>query len=333
MAICTETLSSGINLPARSVVLPSIMKGPPGKMRLLEASTAHQIFGRAGRPQFDTQGYVYVLAHEDDVRIARWKQKFDQIPEGTKDPGLLKAKKAMERKRPRRRDSEQYWNEPQFQKLVAAPAGKLHSRGPLPWRLLAYMLDASPEVDLIRKLVGKRLMDSKHLELGQRELDRMLLTLHRGGYVRLEPEPPGKDEAPPVPEQKKTPLVLEWNSAVGAGRSRPPPPPYRPVLAHPTAELAKLALFRSSQSALRHFPRQSTGHRQPCRAHAGVGERAGVAALGGPLRPRAQAGRVAARPAGHHPARRPVAQPWAGHDGRTGRAAQRRSGSAASHLR
>ena len=205
VAICTETLSSGINLPARSVVLPSIMKGPPGKMRLLEASTAHQIFGRAGRPQFDTQGYVYVLAHEDDVRIARWKQKFDQIPEGTKDPGLLKAKKAMERKRPRRRDSEQYWNEPQFQKLVAAPSGKLHSRGPLPWRLLAYMLDASPEIDLIRKLVGKRLMDSKHLELGQRELDRMLMTLHRGGYVKLEPEPPGKDEAPPAAEQKKAP--------------------------------------------------------------------------------------------------------------------------------
>ena len=26
------------------------------------------IFGRAGRPQFDSRGYVYALAHEDDVR-------------------------------------------------------------------------------------------------------------------------------------------------------------------------------------------------------------------------------------------------------------------------
>ena len=41
--------------PARSLS-PSIMKGPPGKKKLLDPSTAHQIFGRAGRPQFDTEG-------------------------------------------------------------------------------------------------------------------------------------------------------------------------------------------------------------------------------------------------------------------------------------
>ena len=101
VAVCTETLSAGINLPARSVVLPSIIKGPPEKKKLIEASAAQQIFGRAGRPQFDKQGYVYVLAHEDDVRIARWREKYDQIPEDTKDPGLLQAKKAMKRKMPR----------------------------------------------------------------------------------------------------------------------------------------------------------------------------------------------------------------------------------------
>jgi len=77
VAACTETLSAGINLPARSVVLPNILKGPPGKKKVLDPSTAHQIFGRAGRPQFDSQGYVFVLAHEDDVKIARWRQKYD----------------------------------------------------------------------------------------------------------------------------------------------------------------------------------------------------------------------------------------------------------------
>ena len=86
IAMCTETLSAGINLPARCVVLPSIIKGPPEKKKLLEPSAAHQIFGRAGRPQFDKQGYVYVLAHEDDVRIARWREQYDQIPADTKDP-------------------------------------------------------------------------------------------------------------------------------------------------------------------------------------------------------------------------------------------------------
>ena len=242
VAVCTETLSSGINLPARSVVLPTIMKGPPGKMRVLEPSAAHQIFGRAGRPQFDTEGYVYVLAHEDDVRIARWLEKYNQIPAETKDPGLLKARKALERKRPKRRDSEQYWNQAQFQKLVASPPGKLHSRGPLPWRLLAYMLDASPEIDLIRTLVGKRLMDSRQIELAQRDLDRMLLVLHRGGYVRLEPEPPGR-RASRLRNSRSSPCR---SGTSGSTRSRPRAeiPPYRPALAHPTGELAKLTLFR-----------------------------------------------------------------------------------------
>ncbi len=275
------------------------MKGPPGQEAVIEPSAAHQIFGRAGRPQFDTHGHVYVLAHEDDVRIARWHEQYDKIPEDTKDPGLMKAKKALKRKMPHRRDNEQYWNEAQFQKLVAAPPGKLYSRGPLPWRLLGYMLDASPEIDIIRRLVGKRLMDSTHLESAQKDLERMLLVLHKAGYVRLEPEPepeesgePGATQRVPGGEQEKkaagsggagsgglfsgtapplTPrtqqsstqysvlstknsvLSTQLLSASGsppgtlwvAPSSPPSPPPYRPVLAHPTAELPKLALFRS----------------------------------------------------------------------------------------
>ena len=96
VAICTETLSAGINLPARSVVVPNLMKGPPGKKRVIESSSAHQIFGRAGRPQFDSRGYVFVLAHEDDVKITRWKEKYDQIPEDTKDPGLAQGQEVHE---------------------------------------------------------------------------------------------------------------------------------------------------------------------------------------------------------------------------------------------
>jgi superfamily II DNA/RNA helicase len=253
VAICTETLAAGINLPARSVVLPTMLKGPPGKKRVIEASAAHQIFGRAGRPQFDTHGHVYVLAHEDDVKIARWRQQYDKIPDNTKDPGLMKAKKAMKRKMPHRRDNEQYWNEAQFQKLITAPPGKLYSRGPLPWRLLGYMLDASPEIDIIRRLVGKRLMDSAHLEAAQRDLERMLLVLHKAGYVRLEPEPeePGagsREQGEKQVEGGSPEAVsrgLFSGSALPTAPSSEPPAPYRPVLAHATAELPKLALFRS----------------------------------------------------------------------------------------
>src|SRR5690606_28917350 len=153
-------------------------------------SSAHQMFGRAGRPQYDTQGHVFVLAHEDDVKIQRWREKYDQIPEDTKDPGLRKAKKALKKKMPTRRANQTYWTEAQFEKLRQAPAAKLQSRGEIPWRLLAYMLDSSPEVEPIRALVAKRLVSGKRLEQGLKTLEQMLDTLWRAGYVQLEPPPP-----------------------------------------------------------------------------------------------------------------------------------------------
>lgn len=228
VVICTETLASGINLPARSVVLSSLVKGPFGKQKLIDASSAHQIFGRAGRPQFDAEGYVYVLAHEDDVKILRWKNKYDAIPEDTRDPGLLKAKKALKKKKPSRRENVLYWTEGQYRQLQAAPPGKLYSKGPLPWRLLAYLLRVSPEVAKIRTFLSKRLMDEPRIKSSERALDQMLLTLAAAGFVTLEPEPP----APPP-----------------AGTPPPPPDPdarpYSPLLAKPTAELDKLLIFRS----------------------------------------------------------------------------------------
>ncbi len=235
VTICTETLSAGINLPARSVVVPELLKGPPGEKKLIDPSTAHQIFGRAGRPQFDTQGFVFALAHEDDVKILRWREKYDSIPEDTKDPQLLKAKKALKRKMPTRRTTEQYWSEAQFEQLRAAPPGRLSSRGMLPWRLLAYWLDASPEVDRIRELVGKRLVFGKRLEANQRAVDHMLRTLWTGGYVELEPPPPtaAADSAPPVGQD-----------AAGDGGEAAEGRGYRPHFAHPTPALQKLLLLR-----------------------------------------------------------------------------------------
>ena len=190
VVICTETLAAGINLPARSVVLSSLVKGPFGKQKLVEASIAHQIFGRAGRPQFDDRGFVFALAHEDDVKILRWKEKYDAIPENAKDPGLLKAKKALKRKKPSRRENAQYWAEAQFKQLQAAPPGKLYSKGPLPWRLLAYLIEVSPEIAKIRTIIRKRLMDEPRVRAGEKALDSMLVTLAAGGFVVLESAAP-----------------------------------------------------------------------------------------------------------------------------------------------
>jgi len=189
VCVCTETLSAGINLPARSVILPSLVKGPYGKKKLIDSASAQQIFGRAGRPQYDREGFVYAIAHEDDVKYYRWKLQYDQIPEETKDPNLIRAKKQLKKKMPTRRQGETYWNKEQFQKLVTAPAANLASRGPLPWRLLATMLMQDPQVQPLRDLVGRRLLAPLEIAKGQKELNQMLVTLWTAGFIDLFPKP------------------------------------------------------------------------------------------------------------------------------------------------
>jgi hypothetical protein len=226
--------------------------------------------GRAGRPQFARAGFVYSRAHEDDVKIARWKEKHDTIPEDTKDPNLIKARKRILKKMPTRRKTEQYWNEEQFQKLLEAPPGKLASRGQLPWRLLAYLLALSPDVERIRQVVSNRLMDDKGLAAGQKQLNRMLLTLWAGGFVKLEPEPPPPPEAKPVetPAEEAEPvkekpkpgllgsLILEARAEADPKNKKPrakatagdedsEPDAYQPKQAHATPRLAQLLEFRS----------------------------------------------------------------------------------------
>jgi superfamily II DNA/RNA helicase len=239
VAVCTETLAAGINLPARSVVLTSLVKGPRGKEKLIDASTAHQIFGRAGRPQFDDRGFVFALAHEDDVRILRWKEKYDAIPEDTRDPALIKAKKALKKKKPSRRENAVYWSESQFQQLQSAQPGKLYSKGPMPWRLLSYLLKLSPEVARVRTVLRKRLMDEARIKASEKALDRMLLTLAERGFVTLEPPLPSE------PAALAAGLDAPHPAANAAGSPIQVPPDYQIVRAVATPALDTLLVFRS----------------------------------------------------------------------------------------
>jgi superfamily II DNA/RNA helicase len=245
VVVCTETLASGINLPARSVVLGSLAKGPAGKQKLIDASTAQQIFGRAGRPQFDDRGYVISLAHEDDVRILRWKEKFDQIPETTKDPTLLRAKKDLKRKKPTRTDGRLYWSEGQFKQLQAAPPGKLYSKGNIPWRLLAYLLKLSPEVSRIRGFLRKRLMDQPRIEAAERHLERMLLALAESGFVTLEPDPKIAVAAPDAPKPEGDVLRTLGLLGVDTTQFTEAKPQAPIVMAHATPKLDEMLVFRS----------------------------------------------------------------------------------------
>lgn len=216
--VCTETLAAGINLPARSVILPSLLKGPRGKKKLVEIASAQQIFGRAGRPQYDDRGYVFALAHEDDVKISRWKEKYDSIPEDTKDPGLLRARKQLKKKMPKRRTEEAYWSEQQFLQLQQAESANLVSRGRLPWRLLAYLLGKEPHVEPLREMVSRRLLNQKGIEEAQRDLNRMLITLWSAGYLELDPKPrPAAPKAEP-----NVSGVSKNSSSTGSPAIQPP---------------------------------------------------------------------------------------------------------------
>lgn len=278
--VCTETLAAGMNLPARSVVLTDLLKGPRGEKKLIAASNAHQMFGRAGRPQFDTQGHVFAVAHEDDVKIIRHKEKIALIPEDTKDPKLMTARKKLIKKTPKRREGVQYWSDTQFESLQTAEPGKLVSKGHLPWRLLAFLLGTDSDVSRLREAASKRLMAEPQLAAAQRHLTKQLVTLHEEGYVTLDPPPPAKakpgestgkaatPEATPAPTEDANPLAgLTLGGGINlggapTGKTKPPSPAapkiksgtaqepepkeqYEPITATKTDRLDLLLKFRA----------------------------------------------------------------------------------------
>lgn len=186
--VCTETLAAGINLPARSVVLTTLVKGKPGEEKPIFPATAHQIFGRAGRPQFDTKGYVYALAHEDDARIAKWKKKYEQIDAQSKDPTVMRIRKDLERKRPTRRSHVKYWTEGQFKTLIAAGPANLVSRAMIPYRVLIYLLVKRGDLADARNFLSKRFNTAEKLKEFQEQLTRMVGNLAALGYVDFDAE-------------------------------------------------------------------------------------------------------------------------------------------------
>jgi len=62
--VSTETIAAGINLPAKTVVFPSLRKFIKKEPRIITAAEFHQMAGRAGRPQFDDKGLAITLAPE-----------------------------------------------------------------------------------------------------------------------------------------------------------------------------------------------------------------------------------------------------------------------------
>ena len=68
VVLATETLSAGINMPAKTTVISSPRKpsstsdGGEDKKRNLTANEFHQMAGRCGLRGIDTQGYCYIMS-------------------------------------------------------------------------------------------------------------------------------------------------------------------------------------------------------------------------------------------------------------------------------
>lgn len=66
-AVCaTTTLAAGLDVPARTVVLTTLVRNSPEGMVYLSATEFHQMAGRAGRRGKDTRGFVVVPAVDPD---------------------------------------------------------------------------------------------------------------------------------------------------------------------------------------------------------------------------------------------------------------------------
>jgi len=85
VVVTCDTLVQGVNLPARHVIVESVYQehDAGGERRLISTSKFWQVAGRAGRPQFDSIGYVWIVTTSEielvEVEEVLLKQKASRI--------------------------------------------------------------------------------------------------------------------------------------------------------------------------------------------------------------------------------------------------------------
>ena len=100
----TPTLSSGMDLPARTVIITSC-RSPIDYRELLPANRIHQMLGRAGRPGRDKKGFGIIITEskgqkrvvlsryfnevEDDLENESLEPKYDPVRSALTDSGAL----------------------------------------------------------------------------------------------------------------------------------------------------------------------------------------------------------------------------------------------------
>jgi hypothetical protein len=181
--ICgTDTLGVGINVPIRTVLFASLSKFDGRRQRILRAREFHQISGRAGRPGFDTVGYVVAQAPDHVIENAA------AVAKAGSDPKKLRR---VKRKKP----PEGFVNftEETFERLISAPPEQLVPRMRITHAMLLNLLQRDEDtVRAVEHLVNAATGDrSERLRLYRRALalGRSLIT--GGVVVRLDVPTPG----------------------------------------------------------------------------------------------------------------------------------------------
>jgi len=70
--VTTETFALGVNMPARSVVLDTLLKRSDGPRTLMRVRELSQMAGRAGRRGLDDTGFVY-------LRVNPWETTYPEL--------------------------------------------------------------------------------------------------------------------------------------------------------------------------------------------------------------------------------------------------------------
>jgi RAD3-like DEAD/DEAH box helicase len=126
--VTTETISAGINLPAKRVLFPSLRKFIRGKPRLLFPAEYHQMAGRAGRPQFDKEGIAITLAPEEVVQEFRKEIKDAKKGGYSVDEDRIKKKHYQRAKTEAATKKDVTWDHETMKRLVEGQPAALKSK-------------------------------------------------------------------------------------------------------------------------------------------------------------------------------------------------------------
>src|SRR5690606_20756505 len=111
--------------------------------------------------------------------------KYEQLDLNSKAPAMLQKRKDLERKKPSRRRTQQYWSAGQLQQLIDAGPAKLYSRSMISYQVLIYLLTKFGTLAAAREFVSKRFNDADRLASYQEQVGFMLENLQGLGYLTI----------------------------------------------------------------------------------------------------------------------------------------------------